>query len=177
MENLGIQSISAVLRSEKDLEEVFQALIECTVARHDISIETGNAPLLKPHHELGLPTQNPLKKTGFKQEAFLSDDYGWVLGFSFSIPVFIGVVIGVFLIGDIYSTRDNLLFGVIGAIIGAVIGALFFNFLGRRRKARYYQDKEQGYVIWINVSEKEKIEAILSVLKKYKAKHIKKHYD
>lgn len=174
MANLPNKTISAIISSETVLERVIAKLTEKTVARHDISVqgspekiaEKYGKPFVKPDEIQ--ESVNPPKK-----EHFLRDDFGWVIGFSFAIPVFIFVTIGVFLIGDVRSPSDNLFYGVLGAVIGAIAGALLAKFISKRQNKQIRrQERKGGFVLWITVTSEKQVKEALSILKGYHAREI-----
>lgn len=174
MSNTSTCKISAIISNERRLEKVIHRLIQHAVARHDISVQ---GPPNKMADKFGThylkPNNIQESKNPPKQEAFLTDDFGWLIGFAFAIPVFIGVIIGVFIIGDVRSIGDNFLFGILGGIIGAVIGFL----LSRKIKQRHEdiareQEEKGGYVLWITLTGHNQVDDVTTILKKYSAKSI-----
>ncbi|HAF88139.1 MAG: hypothetical protein CMF38_01320 [Legionellaceae bacterium] len=166
MEKHFSRKINAIIKSEPLLERVIHHLIEKTVARHDISVQESTASCeenrtdktLSPKRDIRLP----------KREAYLSDDYGWLLGLSFALPFFIGIIIGVFLIGDIMSIRDNFLYGIMGAIIGGSIGLICVTLIKYRHLRKKQQLENQGgYVIWITVGHEQQQADVLAILKEH----------
>lgn len=175
MDTVSTRKISAILSSEHRVERVFNKLTQTTVARHDITIQGDpNAIADKfgtQYLEPGIVqrSSNPPKK-----EPYLADDFGWLMGFSFSIPMFIGIVIGVFIIGDVRSLTDNLIFGLLGAIVGSAIGYLISRLITlSREKAHRKQENQGGFVIWITITKDSQINEVMDTLKKYGATSIK----
>ncbi|ASQ45091.1 AtpZ/AtpI family protein [Legionella clemsonensis] len=174
MVNAPNKTISAIISSESVLERVIAKLTEKTVARHDISVQ---GPPEKMAEKYGQPYVKPDKIQESarppKKEHFLRDDFGWVVGFSFAIPVFICVTIGVFLIGDVRSPSDNLFYGVLGAVIGAVAGAFLAKYISKRQlKQIRRQERKGGFVLWITVTSDKQIKEALSILEGYHAREI-----
>ena len=174
MDNLIKRQISAIVRNEKDLETIINELMEETVSRHDISIQGS------PHDvaaEYGTSYLNPLilQKSNHspKKEPFLHDDFGWVLGFAFSTPFFIGIIIGIFIIGDLRNTYDVLFYGGWGALIGALIG-LILSLIIKAHHNHIISKQEQkgGFALWITVTTDDQLNKVKQILKKYHASHI-----
>lgn len=181
MTNLPAKTVSAVISSEKRLEFIINKLTENVVGRHEISIQGSPTEIAEKY---GTPYLDPeiiqQSKNPPKTDSFLRDDFGWVLGLSFAIPLFICVVIAIFIIGDIRSTSDNILYGVLGVLVGAIIGTLFATYVKKHQENHLRsQEKKGGFVLWITVTPDtsettdEKINKIIAILKKYRALHIK----
>ncbi|MDI9818672.1 MULTISPECIES: hypothetical protein [unclassified Legionella] len=175
MASTPTKTVSAIVGSEKRLEFVINKLTEKTVARHDISIQGSPE---KMSSKFGSPYVSPdtiqESKVPPKKEHFLRDDFGWVLGFSFSIPVFICVVIAIFIIGDVRSPHDNLVYGILGAIVGAIIGGILANYMRKHQlKKVTEQEKKGGYVLWVTVSSEEQTQEAVNILKQCHAREIK----
>lgn len=175
MDNVATHKISAIVNNEHELELIVSELIAKTVARHDVSVQ-GNPTQLA--NKYGIPyiapeviqdSSNPPLK-----ESFMQDDFAWVLGYSFSIPLVIGIIIGVFLIGDIRSTEDNIIYGILGAIIGGFIGYIAATTIkNRHEKAILLQEKRGGFVLWVTYKTQEQEQEILTILQKHQAQEIK----
>lgn len=167
-------TISAIISHEDELESLIEELINTTAARHQISVQGSRDKMNKI---FGTPYVNPANiqhdEKSPREEPFLKDDFGWILAYSFSIPLVIGVIIGVFIIGDIHSLSDNLLYGSIGAFVGGILGAIFALWIKKRwDDAIQKQERQGGFVIWIQLTEKDREEDILEVLNKHHASHI-----
>jgi hypothetical protein len=174
MSNTVTCKVSAIISNEKRLEKVIHRLIQHAVARHDISVQ---GPPNEIANKFGthylVPDNIQESANPPKQEAFMNDDFGWLIGFSFSIPVFIGLIIGVFLIGDVRSLHDNILFGFMGGIIGALIGFCLAGYLKKRHSnAVKAQEKKGGYVLWITLTGQDQVEQVVAILNKFHAKNI-----
>lgn len=168
------KKISAIIENEKELEIIITELAEKSVGRQDISVqgtpgeldEQYGTPFLDP--DILQHSANPPKK-----EPFLMDDFGWVLGFSLGIPIFIFVAIGIFLLGDFRSLQDNLFYGAMGIIVGAIIGSILAGFLKLYRNMIIKkQEKKGGFVLWVNATSQEQISNIIHILEKHHAKQI-----
>lgn len=168
--------ISAIVGNEEQLEKVINQLMAEAVARSDISVQGDPAQLKE---ELGAYFVNP-KLIQESQDApvtepFMNDDFGWVWGLSFSIPLFICLIIGIFIIGDVRSTYDVWLFGILGGIVGSIIGLVCATLVKKHHDAAIKkQEKKGGYVLWVTTHTPEQYEQVLSLFKKYHLKNIKK---
>lgn len=169
MEKLNQKKISAIVHHEDILETIVYELMEEAVARHEISIQGS------PHHlahQFGSAYLNPAilqhSSSSPKKEPFLRDDFGWLLGFSIAIPLFIGIVIGAFVVGQLHSLFHIILYGSIGALFGIAIGlCLFMLIIKHHRNFIRRQEKKGGFVLWIHVDTDEKINIVMDILKKY----------
>ncbi|WED42448.1 hypothetical protein [Legionella cardiaca] len=175
MADLPQKYISAIVSSESVLEVIITKLTEKTVARHAISVQGSPGEIQEKY---GSPYVKPDKiqesKHPPKKESFLQDDLGWIVAFSFSIPVFICVVIGVFLIGDVRSPSDNLFYGILGAIIGAIAGTLLAKFVSNRQtEQNRRQERKGGFVLWVTVTSDEQMNEVITILEAYHAREIK----
>ncbi len=108
------------------------------------------------------------------QEPFLNDDFGWVVGFSFSIPLVLSLAISIFVIGDVRSNADNWLYGSIGLIAGTLIGSLMAFIVKRSRDHKQIkQEKKGGFLIAVSTHNEEQHREVMNLLKKYRAQNIK----
>lgn len=174
MDKLFTQKISAIVSSEKKIEELIHQLTQQTVAHHDVSVQGDPASIAKEFGNTAVSPKSIQKnEQAPKKEAYLADDFGWVLGFSFSIPIFIGLIIGIFIIGDVGSLSDNLLFGFLGGLIGGLVG-FFLNKLikANHRHKRKQQEKKGGYVLWVTVTNEEQKTHVMEILKEHGATNI-----
>ncbi|MFC3907668.1 hypothetical protein ACFORL_01060 [Legionella dresdenensis] len=164
MDKLENKTISAIFSDEEEMEKAIHQLTQTTVAQHDISVQTETE--IKPE----LVQKNPAAP---RHEPFLKDDFGWVLGFTLAIPMTLGVIIGVFGIGDLHSPSDNLLFGIIGGIFGGLAGLLLISIVKREREKRIRsQENKGGFVMWVTVNSEQKLPGVLDILKQYHAKSV-----
>ncbi|MBA3537233.1 MAG: hypothetical protein H0T84_11595 [Tatlockia sp.] len=173
-QNINEKKISALVSSENKLEILIGELLGKSVARTDISIQgTPEQIEDKFGHCFIDPTLIQSSANPPMKEPFLNDDYGWVLGFSFSLPFFICLITGIFIIGDITSTRDNLVYGFIGALIGSILGLFLYSLTRKRhdRKIRK-QEKKGGFLIWINTHSSQQYQQVMEILFKNRAHNI-----
>lgn len=170
-------TLSCLIGHEDELEKIISELMEKAVARHDISIQGDPAALSKKYGQAFVNpnivqhSRNPPKKN-----PFLGDDFGWVLGFSFTLPVILCVIFGVFFVGNLNDPSDNILYGILGFIIGSLIGWKITNTIKNNRKNKIAKQEEQGgFILWV-VAHDEKQEALIqSILAAHKALHIERH--
>lgn len=174
MSSLSNCKISAIISSEKRLEKVIHRLIQHAVARHDISVQGPPSRLnqsFAQHH----PAPNDVQDSSAppKKEAYLADDFGWLISFAFSIPMVIGLIVGIFIIGDVRSVHDNIRYGLIGLIAGGAIGFVCALTLKKHHdKAARAQEKKGGYVMWVTVNDPAMVETVVDILTKFKAKNV-----
>ena len=169
-----VKKISAIVQNEENLEYIINVLEQTLVARHEISVqgspsqidEQFGAEFVRP--EVIQDSDHPPTK-----EPFLADDFGYVIGFLFAIPVVIGAFTG-FLWMDLEDLEQNEFKMIMyGALIGAVIGVILASAVQRRRsKAILAQEMQGGYVLWVTANSSKKAKEIVAVLKKHQAKHI-----
>jgi hypothetical protein len=177
MNSVPTEKISAIIRNEEELELVITQLIAESVARADISIQ-GSAEQLKNKYGVCFIDPKVIQDSEYPavNEPFLNDDFGWVVGLSFAIPLFICLIIGIFIIGDIRSTSDIWLYGILGAIIGSALGF----FIAKTVKSSHdeqikKQEKKGGYVIWILTHSKKQQKQVMDILNRHFADSIKEH--
>ncbi|TAL61799.1 MAG: hypothetical protein EPN84_07380 [Legionella sp.] len=169
------QKISAIIHDENELETVITQLIAESVAFSDISVQ-GSPKQIKDKYgvqfidpEVLQDSKNPPTK-----EAFLKDDVGWVISYSFTIPFIICIILGIFIIGDIRSTTDNYVYGFFGAIVGAVVGfASAYAVKRNYEKKVAQQEKKGGFVLWVTTHDPEQHEQVLQILKEHHPENIK----
>lgn len=170
--------VSAIVNSEEELEQVIGQLERDVVGRHQISVQGSpgelakcfNAQYLDP--EVIQDSDDPPKK-----EPFLVDDFGWVVGFSLAIPMFICAIVGFLILGEPQSPSDYFLSSAIGIILGAAVGALIgMNLIKVIKKQRNtqigMQEQKGGFVLWVTAMSAEQSMQIISVLKENHARHI-----
>lgn len=175
MDSLVTEKISAIISNEEELEIAITQLIGESVARSDISVQ-GTPEQLKDKYgvcfidpEVIQESKNPPIK-----EPFLNDDFGWVVGFSFAIPLFVCLIIGIFIIGDIRSSSDVWLYGIFGAIIGTILGFFIAKKVKQTHEQRIMkQEKKGGYVLWVTTHSKKQHQQVLKILKRHHPQHIK----
>lgn len=180
MNNETTKKISAIFRNEKKLEKAITELTAETLALHEVSVQGSAAELKERFGKEYIKPETLQKIRSFtpKKEPFMHDDFGWLLGFSFSIPFFIGIVVGLFTGGDLTYYWDNLLYGVIGGIVGGGIGYLCMQLVKKRRFSSINkQEKAGGFVLWAISSDNQQEQAILAIIHKYGGEHIKIEED
>ena len=169
------QKITAIIREEQTLELIIHKLLEKTVARHDISVQASPDEIAAHYGSTEMrPDMMQNSESMPKKEAYLQDDFGWSLGFSFSIPLFIGLVVGIFIIGDVRSLHDNIFWGIIGAVIGGTVGFIIMTIIKtiKARKIKH-QENHGGLVLWVTVHSQQQKLAALQVLKDYNAQNVR----
>lgn len=164
--------ISAIISDERQLEFVTNELLANAVARQNISVqgsptkvaEKYGVPYVAP--EVIQAGQNPPET-----DPYLQDDFGWIIGFSYGIPIFILVAVGVFLIGDIHSPSENIFFAFIGIILGVIIGGFIAkNIKNNRKNFIEKQEKKGGFVLWVSYNDSEQKKDIIHVLNRCQIK-------
>lgn len=170
--------ISAIVPSEATLEQLIDQLEREVVGRHQISIQGSPEELAKKFNtgyiapEIIQGSDNPPTK-----EPFLLDDFGWLIGFSMAIPIFICAVIGFLIFGEPQSDQNYFLSSAIGILIGTMLGAFIGIAVVKRIKQHRNmrickQEQQGGFVLWITAMSAEQSTQIVSILQKYHAKHI-----
>lgn len=168
MDNTASRRISAIIDKGETLEDIIEQA-EKLVGRHDISVQGAPHQVAKAY---GIEYINPaiVKDSNHppKTEPFLHDDFGWVQGLSFGIPLFICIVVGVFIIGDVRSDYDNLFYGLLGLIVGGLLGGLC-SYLVKRYwdNSIRIQENQGGFVLWIRVTGEEQTAGIMAVLNRH----------
>lgn len=174
MENVTTEKISAIIRNEEELEIAITQLIAESVARSDISIQ-GTPEQIKDKYGVCFIDPAVIQKTKEPpvQDPYLNDDFGWVVGFSFAVPLFICLIIAIFLIGDIRSSSDNKFYGVLGAIIGSALGLLLARKVQKKHQDRIIQqEKKGGFVLWVTTHSPQQHQQVIKILKRHHPKHI-----
>lgn len=175
MNSATTEKISAILSNEEELELVITQLIAESVARSDISVQ-GTPEQLKDKYGICFIDPEVIQKSEYPavNEPYLNDDFGWIVGFSFAIPLFLCLIIGIFIIGDIRSTADIWLYGILGAIVGAGLGFFIAKSvkLAHEEKIRK-QEKKGGYVIWVTTHSKKQHQQVIEILKRHHPQRIK----
>lgn len=171
----SIKSISAIISTENELELAITELLAESVPRLDISVQ-GSPQQIKKQYGLSFIAPEIIQNKIHPpiKEPYLKDDMGWIIGFSFAIPFFICLVLGVFVAANIRSTPEVLFYGIIGGLVGAFIGF----FIARRVKRKYedkliQQEKLGGFVIWVTTHNEAQHEQVMGILKKYHMKNIR----
>ncbi|MBA4697151.1 MAG: hypothetical protein H2069_07180 [Legionella sp.] len=168
--------VSAIVSNEARLERIIHRLLLKTVDRHAISIQGSPTQIAEKY---GTPYVEPSviqqSNNPPKQEFFLEDDYGWALGFSFAIPFFLCIVVAVFLLGDVQSIKDNLIYGSLGAVVGLFAGWAVATLVKHHQK-RWIQAQESrgGFVLWVTVTSDEQAMKVVRILKRFRAHAIRR---
>lgn len=174
MNSITSDKISAIISNEEELEDIINQLIAESVARSDISIQ-GSPGQLKEKFGTGFIKPEVIQHSRNPPitDPFLDDDFGWVLGFSFAIPLFVCLIIAIFIIGDIRSSYDNWLYGILGTIVGTAIGLFCVNKVKKNHDKKILnQEKKGGYVLWVTTHSKAQHQQVLKILKKHHSGHI-----
>ena len=168
MSTVPTQTTSAIIGLEEELELTIAQLLAESVSRSDISVQ-GDPGKLKKQYGVAFLSPEILQNTHPPvQEAWLKDDEGWVIGFSFALPVFVCLVIGVFVIADIRYNPDIWLYGILGLLVGLVPGYLNARRVKRKREKKLVaQEKQGGFVLWVTTHTPEQHEQVMSILQKH----------
>lgn len=168
------QVISCIVTTEEKLEKLINKLLSKAVSRESISVQ-GNSSQL--HEKLGVefvaPENLQHKEKTPETEPFMRDDQGWLLGFAFAIPLFISLIVSIFIIGDIQSLRDNILFGIVGLVTGSLLGGAscyFVNSYLQIKKSR--QESMGGFLLIVRIIDSENLNIIRNIIKQSGAKNI-----
>lgn len=175
-ENTIDTEISAIVKKPKTLEKIVNALLSNSFAMHDIHIQETPEELKKVVGEK-YPDPKQLKKIPLAEVhqdlPYLSDDFGWVLGFCVAIPMFIGMVVMLVLFFDMNSILTNFFYALIGAAIGIIPGIIIAKLVKNSRQDLQKKRKLLGgTVIWVHTRTQTQTEQALAVLKQYRAKKI-----
>lgn len=161
-----IRIITAIISSEEELERAICQLLAESVTRSDISVQGSPEALKKKYGISHLPPEDIMNaKNPPTAEAYLIDDYGWKIGFSFAIPFFICLVVSI-LLSDIQSTAELIFYGGIGILVGFTLG-----FLNAKRISTKYQyamrlqEAEGGFVIWVTTHSQEQYKKVQAILR------------
>ncbi len=175
MNNITTETISAIISNEEELEIVITQLIAESVARSDINIQ-GTPEQLKEKYGVDFVDPEVIQESDYPpvRDPYLNDDFGWIVGLSFGIPLFICLIIGIFIIGDIRSTSDIWLYGILGAIVGSIIGFFIAKAVKNNHDSKIIeQERKGGFVIWVTTHSKEQHDQVINILKKHHPQHIK----
>lgn len=175
MEKINItKTISGVIAHENELDLVINELIEKAVARHDISIQ-GTSKKLKEKYGESFVNPSTVQHSANppRSEPFLRDDFWWVVGFSFSIPVVICVILSIFFIGNFNSPSDNLFYGIFGLLVGSLIGWRISSRVKKNHMKKISQQEAcGGFTLWVTAHNLEQETLIVNLLKDYRATNI-----
>ncbi|KGP62467.1 hypothetical protein EP47_14465 [Legionella norrlandica] len=174
MNSTATGTISAIIENEEELEVAITQLIAESVARADISVQ-GSPEQLKEKYGDRFVAPEIIQESKHPpvREPYLKDDFNWIVGFSFSIPLFICLSIGIFIIGDVRSAFDIFLYGILGAIVGSIIGYIISSKIKNTHDKRIEkQEKKGGFVLWVTTHSQQQQEQVIKILKKYHPEHI-----
>lgn len=178
MHTIKTKKISAIFRDEKTMEQAISHLTEETLALHEISVQASPAEL-KSSYGKSFVSPEVLQKDSPntpKQEPFMRDDYGWLLGFSFSIPFILCIIVGLFAGGDLTDYHDNLIYALIGAIIGGGIGYYFMQQVKKKRNTTLKkQESIGGFVLWAMSTVDEQDQKIIAIFQQHGGENISIH--
>lgn len=172
----GSGKISAIINDERQLELVANELLANAVARQNLSVQGSPTQVAEKY---GVPYVAPeVIQAGHnppETDPYLQDDFGWIIGFSYGIPIFVLVAIGVFLIGDIHSPSENIFFAVIGVVLGGIIGRFIAKGIKENRnKGIENQERKGGFVLWVSYNDIEQKEDIVRVLNQCHVRAVKR---
>lgn len=168
------EKISAVLNNAAVLEKVIHKLEQKMIARHDITVQ-GSPDQLEDLYGKEYVNPKTIKESHHppQKEPFLNDDFGWVMGFAFALPIFLCAIVGILIAADTVSTSNNYMYGAFGALFGAAIGAVITGLIKKHHdKIICRQEKKGGFVLWVRVNSASQKKHVLSILKKHKARHV-----
>ena len=170
-------NISCIVKDNESLENVIQDLIGQSVGRHDIAVQGSTSAVMDATgREYVAPKTLQRLKNKPMQEPFMEDDFGWVIGLTFIIPVMICTIAAVFWLGDIMSTSDNIFYGVTGVLVGSVIGgALAYSIYQLKQKKVKKQEQKGGFLLEVTAHDDEQRQKCIELLEKHHAKHIQQH--
>lgn len=175
MNNAYECKISAIIDNEEELENVINQLVAEVVARSDISVQ-GSPDQVEKKYGRSYVTPETIQGSYIppKKEHFLRDDFGWVIGFSFALPLVICLIVAIFIIGDVRSLSDNLFYGCAGALVGGVIGGLCAKMIQRQQKKQTIkQENKGGFVLWVITHDEQHTEKVVNILNDHHAQDIK----
>ncbi|HRD71047.1 MAG TPA: SoxR reducing system RseC family protein [Legionella sp.] len=175
MESNLTERISAIIPNEEELEKAVTQLLAESVARSDISVQ-GNPKQLSEKYGFSTVKPGDIQNSTYPpvKEPFLNDDFGWVVGLSFAIPLFICLIIGIFVIGDINSNSDIIIYGLLGAIIGSLIGyGISKTIKSNREQSIDLQEERGGFVLWVVTHSPEQHHQVMNILKEHHPKNIR----
>lgn len=166
--------ISAIISDERQLEFVTNELLANAVARPNISVQGSPTKVAEKY---GVPYVAPeIIQAGHnppETDPYLQDDFGWIIGFSYGIPIFILVAIGVFLVGDIHSPSENIFFALIGIVLGGIIGRIIAKGIKNNRNYGIVkQEQKGGFVLWVSYNDSEQKKDIIRVLNQCQVKAV-----
>jgi hypothetical protein len=157
MTHLKEARILAVVNTSDQMEKLTNTLLNNGFARHDISIQDDETDALNQ--------DGTINKSMSTRAVWTREDYVWLLGFIFALPVYIAVIAGLLVWGDVHLVVHNYL--IIGAatLVGLVIGSFFAKMfhlrIKHRTKQHFAQHRKVIRVHAIGVSQVTKAKEIL----------------
>ncbi|KTC75630.1 hypothetical protein Lbir_0350 [Legionella birminghamensis] len=172
--------ISAIFRDERTLEKAISHLTEKTLSLGEVSVQGPPSEMLQKFGKSYISPETLQKAEEFspKTEPYMHDDFGWKQGFSISIPMFIGIILGLLAGGELRYYYDNVILGAIGGLIGAVIGFFIMKSIRQSRISKIEkQERMGGFVLWLVCTNEQQQQAIFSILKEHHAENITLHRE
>lgn len=175
MDSTNISTLSFIIKKQRHLDKIIRQLLAQCVARSDIAVH-GNTNKTNDANQqvkasFSASQHHDDNKVSIEQP-YLKDDYGWAVGFSFSIPLFVCLVISVFILGDIQSNHDILVYGLCGLAVGTVLGlAMAFVVHYFRKRNAKKQEQQGGYLVSVTLHNDDQQQGVQKVLHKNR-KHV-----
>lgn len=169
--------ISAIVRDEHVLEVIIHELLAQSVSRADISVQ-GAPAKIKEKYGIDFIAPKVVQDSSYPpiEEPFLNDDFGWVVAFSFALPFIACIIIGIFVVGDVRSNTDNIIYGFSGAVIGSILGYLLARHVKQSHEHKIHQQEEQGgYVLWVVTHTAIQKQEVRQIFQHYNAEHVTNH--
>lgn len=141
-----------IVKDEKTLYNAVDDLWQAGFDFHDISVqgdpEQIQAVMGRSYVDPTLLADNPRAP---RKDPSMPEEFGWILAFSFAIPLFLGMILGSVFASGIYQAYFAILEGVLGgAILGAIIGLILAYTIKRRHDNQMQKQVNQGgFVIWV----------------------------
>ncbi|WP_298627011.1 hypothetical protein [uncultured Legionella sp.] len=167
--------ISVIIEDEEELEITITQLIAESVARSDISVQ-GTPKQMKEKYGVSFIAPEVVQESRDPpvKEPFLNDDFGWIVGLSFAVPLFSCLIIAIFIMGDIRSSSDIWFYGICGTIVGSILGLLLAKVVKMKHDERISkQEKKGGFVLWVTVHSAEQHQEVINILKRHHPQHMK----
>jgi hypothetical protein len=161
--------VIGIAKDEKTLYDTADDLWEAGFSLHDIFIQADPEELQESlgesYPDPNLIADNPNTP---RKELVMPEEFGWLLVFSFIVPLFMGMILGSILTSSAYPLYDVILQGLIGGgIVGALIGIAVTISLKLYHDKRIRQQMAKGgFVIWIHVDSLDKLLRAKDILKK-----------
>lgn len=154
------KEIVGIAKDDKILYTAADDLWEAGFSLHEILVQADPEQLKNKigvkYPDPNLIADNP--KTP-RKELTMPEEFGWLLLFSFSVPLFLGMVLGSIFASGITPLYDAIYRGLIGGgILGGVIGLLISAAIKLRHDYRMkHQMEKGGFVIWVHVDDHDKL--------------------